>query len=81
MHYRDIFGKPTPTPYEVAKKHKVPELQILLQLDKGIEIENEHTNDKRIAREIALDHLSELPDYYDQLERMEQQGEKEDDKT
>jgi Protein of unknown function (DUF5661) len=34
------------------------------ELQMGIEVEYEHTNDPEIACEIALDHLSELPNYY-----------------
>lgn len=56
---------------DIAKKHNVPIDNILSQLSKGISVELEHTKDKKIAREIALDHLSELPDYYDRLEKME----------
>lgn len=37
------------------------------QLALGIQIEMEHTNDERIAKEIATDHLSEHPDYYTKL--------------
>lgn len=37
----------------------------------GIEHELEHTNDRHIATEIAMDHLTEDPSYYDKLERME----------
>lgn len=44
------------------------------QLRKGIKIEMEHTNDERIAEQIALDHLAEIPDYYDRLELMEEQA-------
>lgn len=41
------------------------------QLQKGIEHEMEHTNDPKIAKEIAMDHLAEDPNYYDDLEKME----------
>lgn len=34
------------------------------QLAKGIKIEMEHTNDPKLAMEIALDHLKEDPEYY-----------------
>lgn len=37
------------------------------QLAKGIEHEMEHTDDEYIARLIVLDHLAEMPDYYDKL--------------
>jgi len=40
-------------------------------LDKGTEIEMEHTDDPIVAMKIALDHLAEHPRYYDALEEME----------
>lgn len=42
------------------------------QLDKGIQVEYEHTPDMSVAKKIALDHLAEHPQYYDYLEQMEQ---------
>jgi len=41
------------------------------QIQKGIKVEQEHTKNKQLAKEIAKDHLSEFPDYYDRLEKME----------
>jgi len=70
---KDLFGVETPSPEQVAQKHKVPLTQIQIQLAKGISVEIEHTKDKALAREIALDHLAELPDYYDRLNKMEKQ--------
>jgi hypothetical protein len=40
-------------------------------LDKGIKVEMEHTTSKSIAKEIAMDHLTEDPKYYDKLELIE----------
>jgi len=40
-------------------------------LDKGIKVEMEHTTSKSIAKEIAMDHLTEDPEYYDKLELIE----------
>ena len=37
------------------------------QIKKGMEVEMEHTNDRRMALKIALDHLKEDPKYYDKL--------------
>lgn len=50
------------------------------QIEKGIKVELEHTGDKEKAREIAKDHLAEIPDYYDRLEKMEGEAEKNDKK-
>lgn len=61
----------TLTPTALAKKHNVSVDQIQKQLVKGIKVEREHTTDGKIAREIALDHLSEFPDYYDRLAKVE----------
>lgn len=41
------------------------------QILKGIKIELEHTDDPMKAVEIAMDHLEEISDYYDRLEKME----------
>ena len=38
-----------------------------IQLKIGIAVEFEHTNDKNVALEIAMDHLSEDPEYYTKL--------------
>lgn len=40
------------------------------QLERGIEVELEHTDDEQLALEIAMDHLVEEDDYYDQLDSL-----------
>lgn len=40
-------------------------------LAKGVKVEMEHTSDKDVAREIAMDHLTEDENYYDKLETIE----------
>lgn len=60
------------TPQDIAKKHNVSVQQIMNQLQKGIKVEYEHTKNKDASAEIALDHLLELPDYYDRLQKMEE---------
>lgn len=67
----DLIGKPTPSFSDVCKKHSVTPEALLAQLSKGIKVELEHTNSTSEAREIALDHLNEFPDYYDRLEKVE----------
>ena len=64
---KNILDKNTLTVDELAKKHRVSRIEISKQLNKGIKVELEHTSSKKVAREIALDHLSEDPAYYDKL--------------
>ena len=42
-----------------------------IQLDMGIKVELEHTKNRKIAKQIALDHLCEFPKYYTELAKME----------
>ena len=41
------------------------------ELAMGIKVEHEHAKSDIIAKLIAKDHLTELPDYYSRLEKME----------
>lgn len=61
---------------EIANKFKVSVDKIESQIQKGIGVEMEHTNDKEKAKEIATDHVSEFADYYDRLEKMENKASK-----
>lgn len=62
---------------DIAKKHGVSVSKIKAQLVKGIEVEKEHTKDEKKAERIALDHLFEIPNYYDKLAKMEKSALKE----
>lgn len=57
---------------EIAQKHDVDIDDILKQLELGIKVEMEHTDDPKVAIEIAKDHLCEFPTYYTELNKMEQ---------
>lgn len=46
------------------------------QLNKGIKVEMEHTDTKKTAREIAMDHLAEDPNYYNKLSKIHRESEK-----
>ena len=46
----------------------------LKQLLTGIKIEREHTSNKFIALEIAMDHLERTPDFFSRLARMEREA-------
>lgn len=41
------------------------------QLESGKQVEMEHTNDPSVAEEIAMDHLTEDPQYYEKLKELE----------
>lgn len=58
-----LVGKHNDVPDEVFPKK---------QLKMGIEVEKEHTDDPKLSKNIAKDHLAELPDYYTRLRKMEQ---------
>ncbi len=61
----------TPTAEEIAQMHGVDLEMIEQQLQMGLKVEMEHTDDPFAAMEIALDHLKEMPDYYTHLAGME----------
>lgn len=63
-----LLDKPTSTVEQLAKKHGVSIDVIKAQLTRGIEVELEHTSDRKTACEIALDHLGEDPQYYTKLD-------------
>ena len=49
---------------DISKKHKVDIKNIEKELKVGTKIEMEHTDSKVKAKEIAMDHITEFPDYY-----------------
>lgn len=59
------IGKHINTPDDKFDKH---------QLQLGIKIEMEHTDDPLMAKEIAKDHLFEIKDYYSRLIKMEREA-------
>ena len=52
---------------------------IVKQLEKGIEVEKEHTEDEVKAAQIAIDHLKEDPKYYTKLTKAGLEEEMDDD--
>ena len=69
--------KPFKTVEQIAKKHRMEVSFIQKQLDMGEPIEHEHTKNHTLAKEIALQHLDEIPDYYTRLKKMEASAKKE----
>ena len=72
--------KPHKTVEAIAKKHRMDVSNIQNQLKMGIPIEYEHTKNKTLATDIALQHLEEIPDYYTRLKKMEASAKKEHNK-
>jgi hypothetical protein len=68
---QDIVNKHKDWSYEYVKD----------QLDKGIKVELEHTTSEEVAKEIAMDHLWEDPQYYIKLSKIEQPVQESDPKT
>ena len=67
----EVELKPVPSLEDSAKKHNVDVETLKKQLEKGIEIEKEHTKDDKVAEKIALAHIDERPDYYIQIDKLE----------
>lgn len=47
------------------------------QLRMGIQVEYEHSSDIETSTKIAIDHLTEIPDYYTRLAKMEAEAKQE----
>ena len=62
---------------DIAKKHKLSVEEIEAQIEMGKKVEMEHVSDVKLAKEIAMDHLEEIPDYYTRLNKMEKEAKKE----
>lgn len=56
---------------DIAKHHNVSVANIKQEFIKGYAVEREHTTDIDVAKEIALDHLYEDPNYYSKLSKIE----------
>jgi inner membrane protein involved in colicin E2 resistance len=56
----------------VGKHNHIPDDEFdPKQLEMGIQVEFEHTDDISIAKAVTKDHLVEIPDYYIRLKEME----------
>ena len=64
---------------KILRKKNLLSENIVKQLEKGIEVEKEHTNDEIKAAQIAVDHLKEDPKYYTKLTKAGLEEEMDDD--
>jgi hypothetical protein len=63
--------KPAKSLVQIAKEKGVTMTYAFGQLKKGMEFEKEHSDDKKVQKTIALQHLDENIDYYKKLAKME----------
>lgn len=68
---KGLSSVPTLSANEIAKKHGLSLAYITKQIAAGVKVEKEHTTSTKEANEIARDHISERPDYYIKLHKME----------
>lgn len=61
---------------DIAKKFNVSVQKLNKELNMGIKVEMEHTKSKSTAKDIAMDHLTEMPDYYTRLASLEDKASK-----
>lgn len=71
LFYDGGLLKPTMPLDQIAEKHAVSIEYLEEQLNKGLQHEKEHTDSDEVATSIALHHLAERPDYYEELEKLE----------
>ena len=64
------------TPRELAKKYGKTYDHVSKELEKGIKVEREHTQNRLVAKKIALDHLAEDLSYYKKLRKIERKFKK-----
>lgn len=64
------------TAKDIADKFDVSISKINHQIEIGIKFELKHTDSRSIAKEIAMDHLVDIPDYYTRLTAMEKKAHK-----
>jgi hypothetical protein len=65
--YEDIIGEQVNTLTGGVGDTTAPSNVNTKELAIGVQVEMEHTNDPKIATEIAMDHLTEDPEYYTKL--------------
>ena len=75
LSIRSLFetsGHQKPPNLPVGKHNHIPDEDFnQKELEMGIKVEFEHTDNLEIAKAIAKDHLSECFDYYTRLGKME----------
>lgn len=61
---------------DIADKFNISLEKVNKELEMGSKVEMEHVDSTTLAKEIAMDHLVEIPDYYTRLLKMEKEAKK-----
>ena len=69
--FKQFLNKDVKSTSELADKHKVAFDKIVRAVTAGTKIEKEHTTKKEVAKQIALAHVGEDPNYYKKLRKIE----------
>jgi hypothetical protein len=72
MKIADLLDVSVPSVAELARKYKTTLSAVNAELARGEKVEQEHTSDPKVARRIALAHLGERLDYYQQLAQIDE---------
>jgi 5'(3')-deoxyribonucleotidase len=67
------LNKRTPSVRELAKRYTTTPEEVHRQINRGVKVEFEHTDDIEAATEIAMDHIGEKLDYYTRLAKVEEE--------
>jgi len=59
-----LFVKKTYNTFLCSMKRKISKEDFVTKLNRGIEIELKHFNNKAVAKDVATDNLYENPNYY-----------------
>jgi len=68
------FDVYTPRIAELADKYNVSTEELMKQVQLGVKVEAEHVTEFAVALEIALDHIAEKLDYYEELAKVEHES-------
>lgn len=68
---KQILNKPVMNDKEIATKHNVSVAHVKDQIEKGKEIEKEHSSDPEVIERIARRHTGEDANYYNKMKMVE----------
>lgn len=71
LSFKDFLNKPVSNVKNLSRKYNKSEKEMKDIVDSGIKVEKEHTSKKQVAKQIAMAHVGENPEYYEKLKKIE----------